>query len=78
MQESFKRLAEGQQRAVESLERQVAFFGGLDAQQAASVALWMRRQRIVDLDPITGQATVKHGRYLDRQVLHTIRDHVAA
>lgn len=53
-------------------ERTLMELGGMDATTAENARIWMAKKKLTVRDFCTGRITVKHGAYLDRDVLGRI------
>ena len=69
MEKSFENLASGSVRAFNHLVSAVSQFSGLNEDDAVKVARFYRKNKFVKFDAIHGTSHVKHGQFLDRDVL---------
>lgn len=53
-------------------ERTLIELGGIAAEAAALAREWMSKKKLTKRDFMTGRITVKHGAYLDRDVIGRI------
>lgn len=64
------RLARGEN----AFEEVLMHFGGVTREEAEKMFVWMRKKKLVNRDFCSGTISVKHGAYLERDVLGRIRD----
>lgn len=62
------RLVEGERNFEEVLRN----FGGVDEETSQRMREWMAKKKLLNRDFGTGRLTVKHGAYLERDVLQRI------
>lgn len=67
-------LANGQIRAARSFEEQLVEIAGITAEEAQAVRVFYLKNKLAKADPIMGRTTVKHGRFLDREVIRRAVD----
>lgn len=60
-----QRLANAEQRLLDCLQER----GGIDAAQAQVVAAYYRKHKLVRLDAVNGDFTIKHGSLMERDTM---------
>lgn len=67
--ESYKNLANGAGRAFYHLVDAIVQFGNVTADEAVLVASFYKKNKLVKFDSIHGTSHVKHGAYLNSEVI---------